>query len=256
MKLILRTASSWLWTSLGVASIIAAWELVGVFGFVPRSSVPGPASVGRAVPIIFEDPDFLTGVLDTAVSWLLTVLLAAVAAVSVGLIASSIPFLQRPTEVLVDTFRSVPATALIPIAILIFGLGTQMKVSVAIYAVFWPILINTVYGAATTEPMRIDAARSMRWGWWRRQVVVRLPSAAPSILTGIRVSVGIALIVIISTELLGARSGVGTVLMQYMQADRPDAVYAGILFLGVAGATAFSTVLAMEKKMLRWAYVD
>ncbi|MFI5426311.1 ABC transporter permease [Aeromicrobium sp. UC242_57] len=95
-----------------------------------------------------------------------------------------------------------------------------MKISVAVYAIFWPILINTIYGVAMTEPMRLDAARSMHWRWWRRQVFVTLPSATPSILTGIRISVGIALVVIISTELLGARYGVGTILVQYT-AGRP-----------------------------------
>lgn len=130
-----------------------------------------------------------------------------------------------------------------------------MKISVAIYAIFWPILINTIYGAATTEPMRLDAARSMHWRWWRRQVFVTLPSAIPSILTGIRISVGIALVVIISTELLGARYGVGTVLVQYTQADRPDVVYAGVLALGVVGAGAFSLMMQAEHRLVRWVRV-
>ncbi len=154
----------------------------------------------------------------------------------VGLLTSSTPALAKPSAVAVNAFRSVPATALIPIAILLFGLGLEMKVSVAIYAIFWPILINTVYGVAGTEPMRLQAARSMQWGWWRRQVFVVLPSALPSITTGIRIASGTALVVVLSAELLGARSGVGTVMLRYQNALQADFVYAGTLFIGAHGS--------------------
>ncbi len=169
-----------------------------------------------------------------------------------GPLVSSHRALQRPAMVLVNSLRSIPATALIPIGVMALGMGTQMKVAIGVYAVLWPILINTTYGVASTERMRLQAARSMQWSWWRRQVLVVLPSALPSILTGIRIAVGIGLIVIISTELLGARTGVGTVLVQYTQADRPDVVYAGVLLLGVVGALLFSGLLRLEQRLVRW----
>lgn len=242
------------WATLGIGSLLVGWQLLGVTGLVPRSSLPGPIQVGKAIPTLFSDSEFLSGAGDTLVSWVTTVAIGSIAAIMIGLIASSSARLRRPTELVINTFRAVPATALIPIAILMFGLGSQMKISVAVYAIFWPILINTIYGVATTEPMRLDAARSMHWRWWRRQVFVTLPSAIPSILTGIRISVGIALVVIISTELLGARYGVGTVLVQYTQADRPDVVYAGVFVLGVVGAAAFSLMLRTEHRLVKWVH--
>lgn len=240
------------WTALGISTLLVGWQLLGTFGLVPRSSLPGPVDVGQAIPTLFSDSEFRSGAVDTIFNWVTTVVIGSVAAVAIGLVASSSARLRRPTELVVNTFRAVPATALIPIAVLMFGLGSQMKISVAVYAIFWPIVINTIYGVATTEPMRLDAARSMHWRWWRRQVFVTLPSAIPSILTGIRISVGIALVVIISTELLGARYGVGTILVQYTQADRPDVVYAGVLALGVVGAAAFSLMMRAEHRLVRW----
>ncbi|WP_283138324.1 ABC transporter permease [Rhizohabitans arisaemae] len=240
---------------LGTASLLTAWQLIISFGLVPEASIPTPWSVAQALPALLTDRDFLNGALDTVTSWAVTVAIGSSAAVVIGLVTSSVPFLRRPTAVVVDTFRSVPATALIPIGVVFFGLGSQMKISIALYAIFWPILINTVYGVASTEPMRLDAARSMRWPWWRRQVFVILPSAIPSILTGIRIATGVSLIVIISTELLGARNGVGTVLVQYTQALRPDVVYAGVLLLGMAGALLFGLLVQGERRLVRWASV-
>lgn len=240
------------WAMLGVTSLLIGWQLLGPLNLVPRSSLPRPLDVGRAMPTLLSDSEFRSGSADTLITWATTVLMGSVAAVLVGLVASSSARLRRPTELVVNTFRAVPATALIPIAVLMFGLGSQMKISVAVYAIFWPIVINTIYGVATTEPMRLDAARSMHWRWWRRQVFVTLPSATPSILTGIRISVGIALVVIISTELLGARYGVGTVLVQYTQAERPDIVYAGVLALGVVGAATFSAMQRAEHRLVKW----
>jgi NitT/TauT family transport system permease protein len=253
MRLHSKNLASLGWATLGTASLLIGWHLVVASGLVHRDSMPGPLDVAQAFPTLFSDADFRSGALDTVTNWISTVVIGSVAAVAVGLAAASTPALLKPTELVVNTFRAVPATALIPIAVIMFGLGSQMKMSVAVYAIFWPIVINTMYGVAMTEPMRLDAARSMHWKWWRRQAFVTLPTATPSILTGIRISVGIALVVIISTELLGARYGVGTVLVQYTQAERPDVVYAGVLVLGVVGAAAFSLMMRAQRRLVRWA---
>lgn len=245
-------AESALLLALGVASLLVFWQLLGTTGVVSEASLPGPWAVLSAVPDILGDADFRSGAVDSALATVLTVGIGSLVAVVVGLVTSSFAVLRRPTMVLVNTFRSVPATALIPIGVMLFGLGMQMKVSIALYAIVWPILINTIYGVAGTERMRLDAARSLRWSWWRRQALVILPSALPSILTGIRIAVGIALIVVISTELLGARYGVGTVLVQYTQANRPEVVYAGVLLLGIVGALLYSGLVKLENRLVRW----
>ncbi len=236
----------------GCLTLVLLWFVAGVTDLVPKSSLPSPWAVATALPELLSDSEFLAGALDTAWSTALTVLIGGVAGVILGLLVSSHPILQRPSMVVVNSLRSIPATALIPIGIMALGMGTQMKVAIGVYAVLWPILINTSYGVASTERMRLQAARSMQWSWWRRQALVVLPSAVPSILTGIRISVGIGLIVVISTELLGARTGVGTILVQYTQADRPDVVYGGVLLLGAVGALLFSGLLRLEQRLVRW----
>ncbi|MGD9988575.1 ABC transporter permease [Pseudonocardia sp.] len=237
---------------LGTGSLIALWQLGASTGVIPPSALPGPAVVAGALPGVLTSGEFLGALGDTLLTWLIALALGSAAGIVIGLVTSSIPFLRRPSMVVVNVARAVPATALLPIAILMFGLATEMKVAIAFWAILWPIIINTSYGVLGTEPLRLDAARSMRWPWWRRQVYVTLPSALPSILTGVRVATGTALVVVIAAELLGARSGVGTFLRLYQQALRPDIVYAAVIVVGLLGALLYTVLVRLERRAVGW----
>ena len=237
---------------LGTGSLIALWQLGASTGVIPPSALPGPAVVAAAMPGVLTSGEFLGALGDTLLTWLIALALGSAAGIVIGLVTSAIPFLRRPSMVVVNVARAVPATALLPIAILMFGLATEMKVAIAFWAILWPIIINTSYGVLGTEPLRLDAARSMRWSWWRRQVYVTLPSALPSILTGVRVATGTALVVVIAAELLGARSGVGTFLRLYQQALRPDIVYAAVIVVGLLGALLYTVLVRLERRAVGW----
>lgn len=241
---------------LGAGSLIAAWAVVTFAGLINRDALPRPDQVAAGVPDLFADRDYLRGLADTLWTWLLALSLTSVAAVLLGVAINATPALSRAAMVCVDAARSIPSTAMIPIAILLFGLGLQMKLALAVYAIVWPILINTMYGLASTDPQRMDAARSLRWSWSRRQVYVTVPSALPSILTGIRVASGIALVVVVSAEFLGASTGVGVVIVQYQQATRPAMVYAGVLIVAAIGAALHALLLWAERRILKWTPVE
>lgn len=238
---------------LGVGSLVALWAIASAAGWVPASSLPSPDRVVRRLPELLGTADYRDGVRDTLTTYVIALGGTALIAIPVGLVVGSIDALARPVMRAVDALRSVPSTALIPVAILFFGLGMQMKLSLAMYATAWPVLINTVYGVHATEPMRLDVARSLRWTWFQRQVRVILPSALPSILTGLRVGSGIALVVIVSAELLGAGSGVGVVIVRYQQAVLPELVYAGVIVIGAIGATLYALMVRIERKVVTWA---
>ncbi|MFT4306474.1 MAG: ABC transporter permease subunit [Microbacterium sp.] len=241
---------------LGVALVVGVWELIVAAGWVSEQSLPSPFAVFGQLPAVAADPLFLTGLADTLGSWLTALGLAAAAAIVIGFVAGTVPALSRPLMVVVNALRSVPATALIPVAILLFGLGPSMKIAVSLYAVFPVILINTIYGVVGTEPMRIDAARTMHWPWWRKYLLLVLPSATPSIVTGIRIASGISLVVVISAELLGARSGVGLALVRYQQALHIDMAYACITIIGLLGMLLYTLMVAMERATIERIHLD
>lgn len=245
--------------ALGVAGVITTfvlWDLVVRLGVIDPQSVPYPADTMARFVELLIDASFLGHVLQTLLAWLVSMLLAAVVAVPLGLVLGYFTTLYRPASALVHAARSIPSSAYLPIVILLFGLGLQMKVSLGVYAIFWPILLNSMYGVRDAEPLMLTVGRSMGWG--RRRLLTRivLPSAAPAIATGLRVASSTALIVVLSTELLGATSGVGTVITTYQEALRPDFVYAGILIIGVIGMLIYYGVDYAERLLVPWGHAQ
>lgn len=237
----------------GVAAVVAAWDAALRAGLVSASSLPPPVDVlGRVVDLL-ADTEFYGHLGDTMLTWALALVGTFVVAVPLGLAVGWVSMLYRPAASLVHVLRSVPPTALIPVAILVFGLGVEMKVAVVSYAIAWPLLLNAAYGVHGVDPMMVASARSLRWN--RRRVFAHLivPAAARYIGTGVRLAGSIAFVVVLSAELLGARSGVGTLIVRYQQIELPAYVYAGIVIVGVLGMTIYYLLLDLERRLSPWA---
>lgn len=178
--------------------------------------------------------------------------LAAVLAVFAGVLMGTFRTFYNAVRVIVELLRPVPAVSLVPLAILLFGLGYGMRVSVIAFAAFWPILINTFYGVRGIDPVAVDTARN--FGLSRAAILWRvvLPSALPSIATGFRISAAIALVLAITAELIAGDSGVGYYVAQMEQAARLPEMYAGILLAGILGYALNLLFRAVEQRVLFW----
>jgi ABC-type nitrate/sulfonate/bicarbonate transport system permease component len=238
----------------GVVTLFVAWWLVTATGLVSTDSLPDPVDVLQRLATLLTDGSFLAELLATLAAWAVAMGIGVLVAVPLGLLMGYFVHLYRPASTVVNASRSVPSSALLPIAILLFGLGLQMKVSLALYALFWPMLLNAMYGVRDAEPLMLAAGRSMGWNRWALLRRIVLPAASSSIATGVRVASSIALVVVLSTELLGAESGVGTVITRYGQTQQPDYVYAGILVIGLVGMLLYYTLNLLERLVIPWAH--
>ncbi|MEV4382413.1 ABC transporter permease [Streptosporangium sp. NPDC049644] len=251
-----RPTPTWVLGTAGVVTMFVVWDLLVRSGAVSRDSLPYPGDTLARLAELLTDPLFLGQVVQTLWAWVISMLVASVVAVPLGLALGYFATLYRPASAVVHAARSVPSSAFLPVAILLFGLGTQMKVSLSVYAVFWPILLNAMYGVRDAEPLMLTAGRSMGWGQRRLLTRIVLPSAAPAIATGLRVASSTALIVVLSAELLGATSGVGTVITTYQEAQRPDYVYAGILIVGILGMLIYYGFHFAERLLVPWGHAQ
>ncbi|MGH3585956.1 MAG: ABC transporter permease [Pseudonocardia sp.] len=148
--------------------------------------------------------------------------------------------------------RAIPPPTLIPVFLVLFGIGTRMQVATIVFATVWPILLNTVDGVRSLDPVQVDTARSLRTprAWWIGLVV--LPAALPKIFAGLRLSLSIAVILMVVSELVGAANGIGyELLLAQRQFDFP-LMWAWIGLLGVLGYGLNTLLLAVERRALHW----
>jgi ABC-type nitrate/sulfonate/bicarbonate transport system permease component len=149
--------------------------------------------------------------------------------------------------------RAVPAPALVPLAVALYGSTNLVKVTIIAIGAFWPVLLHTVDGVRRVEPGFIESARVYTSGGSReilRRVV--LPAATPQIMTGLRIGLAIALILMVVSEMFGASSGLGYVILQSQRLYALTTMYAGVLLLGVIGLLLTALFSSIEKKALVW----
>ncbi len=236
----------------GVLTTAAAFELLIRLGAISDAALPPPTTLATTLAGLAGRSDFWSALSATLMAWALAVGAAAAVSVPAGVAIGSSTRARRATAGVIELLRPIPSVALLPVAILLYGLGLEMKVLLAAYASVWPLLINTMYGVAETDRQMLDTARSFHWSRWRILRSVTLRAASPSIATGLRVAAAVALIVVLTAEILAADSGLGELIRGYQQAGRHEFVYAGIAATGILGLLLNTGLSATERRLLHW----
>jgi NitT/TauT family transport system permease protein len=238
----------------GFAAVLLAWELFSRSGVVREEFLPPPTTVSARLAALLVEPAFVANVVATVLAWLIALGIATAVAVPLGLLLGSVPAVAVATRVLVEFLRPIPSVALIPLVIVLLGTGPETKIALAVYAALWPLLFNTIYAMSEIDPLQVDTARA--FGLSRRRILwtVSLPHAAPFVLTGVRISAAIALILVVSIELLaGGSGGLGQVIFDAgAGGGRMDVVFSAILVAGVIGLAGNAALEEIQRRWLSW----
>lgn len=178
--------------------------------------------------------------------------IAVVTAVALGLLVAWYGALDRFLNPLLEVFRNTAALALLPVFTLLLGIGETSKISIVAYAAFFPVLLNTIAGVRTVDPLLIRAARSLGLGSFRLFQKVILPSAVPTIFTGIRMAGTSSILVLIAAEMVGAKAGLGYLIVNSQMSFLIPDMYAGILTVSVLGLLVNVLLVALERHFSRW----
>lgn len=238
----------------GLAVLAIAIEVIARAELTPSGAIPPASSILLTFAGLLGDPEFLGHVGGTVLAWTGGMALAIGVGSSLGLALGLSPRAERAATAAIEVLRPIPSVALLPLAILLLGRGLDMKVALAAYAATWPILVNTLAGVRSVDPVAVDTARVFGLG---RPAVLRwvvIPSAAPLAFGGIRISAAVALIVVISAELLaGGGSGLGTWMLGVSQAGvAREQLWAGILASGLLGLALNGLLTSGERRLLGW----
>lgn len=238
--------------------MLAVCELVGRSGLVNADYLPPPSVIGRRLVELFNDRAFSLDVIATVLCWATALVIAVAIAVPLGVLFGSVPGVSSATSVIVEFLQPIPSVALIPVALAAIGSGPETKISLAVFGAVWPILFNTMHAVGDIDPVQRNTARA--FNLTRRQMLtaVTLPSIAPFVLTGVRISAGIALILIVSTELLApAGGGLGNFIAeQGGGAARMDLAIAGTFVAGAIGFVVNLMFVAIQRRWVNWSDGD
>ena len=178
--------------------------------------------------------------------------LAVLVGVPLGLLMGTMAIVYRLLEPITEFIRPIPSSAYIPVAILFLGIGNEMKVFVIFLACMFPILLNTYGGVRAVDPVLIDTGRTFGLSRLDALWQIVLPAALPNILTGMRISLGIALIVAVVAEMITGNSGIGYFILDMQRIFRVPEMFAGIFTLGLLGFLINFAFLKIEGHFLRW----
>jgi ABC-type nitrate/sulfonate/bicarbonate transport system permease component len=178
--------------------------------------------------------------------------IACVLGVGLGIALGRSRALAGYIDPLLEFGRAIPPTTLIPLFIVFFKPDTTMPVVTIVYGVIWPILVNTTDGARYVDRVHADTAQVFGLGRAQRLFRIILPAAAPKIFAGLRVSLSLALILMVVAELVGAAQGIGYQLTLSQQNVDSTGMWGGIVLLGVLGFVLNASFLAVERRVLSW----
>ena len=178
--------------------------------------------------------------------------IACVVAVAIGIPLGLSPVLRRATSPIVEFLRAIPPPALLPFAIVVLGVGNAGKVFLIAFVCLWPILLNTIDGVTGLDPTLRETARSYGVGGRERLLRIVLPAASPQIFAGMRLSLSLALILMVISEMVASTNGIGFFVLQSQRSFAIPEMWSGILLLGILGYVLNALFLLVERRVLRW----
>ncbi len=236
----------------GVVGFLAIWELASRTGLVDSRFVPAASDVLARLGQYVIDRAFWRNVGETMTSWALGLAIAAVAGIILGFLIGSSRFLERFTHSTIEFLRPVPSVALIPLAVLLFGTKIQASLLLIVYAAFWQILLQVIYGAKDVDPVADATARSYGLNRWQRIRHVVWPTALPYLMTGLRLAAAVALILAITAEMLIGTPGLGKQIAETREGGDTLSMYALIVAAGLIGVAINLVARFVERRVLAW----
>lgn len=236
----------------GLAVFLALGEAVPRLGLVKEAYFPPTSRIADALADEVADSAFWTALGDTLTGWALGLVIASCAGIVIGVLVSVVPYLREATASTIEFLRPIPSVALIPLAVLLYGTELRSVLLLVIYASFWQVLIQVLYGVQDVDPVAEETARSYGLGTWARIRHVLWPTALPYVMTGVRLAAAVALILAITAELIVGAPGLGKRIGVAQASQAVPEMYALIVVTGLLGLLINVGARTVERRALAW----
>jgi ABC-type nitrate/sulfonate/bicarbonate transport system permease component len=236
----------------GVVGFLLIWQLAPAVGLLDAEYVPPPTAVAAELAVTLTEERFWKALGDTMLTWLIGLALATLLAIVLGTVIGLVRVLRRGTRTTIEFLRPIPSVALIPLAVLMFGLQREAALVIVVWATFWQIFIQVLYGVADVDSVARDTARSFGLGTVARLRYVVLPTTLPYLSTGMRLGGAVALILAITSEMVIGNPGLGRLLELSRSAGDTVGLFALVVVAGTVGLVINLVLRAAERRVLSW----
>ena len=233
-----------------LAALLVVWWAISHAGWLSPAFLPTPEATAASLAEGVRG-DLLSASLSTAVRVLQGWLLASMAGVALGAAIAGSPTLRPWVQPTLEFLRPLPASAVMPLAIALYGLSPAMVLFVIAFGALWPTLLATVHGITAIEPRLVDVARCLRLSRVAFLWKMGLPHAAPDIVAGLRLSLTVSLIVGTLGEMLASQEGLGLAILLAARAYRASELFACLVLLSLIGLAGHALLVLAERWLLR-----
>lgn len=232
--------------------LLALWELATRAGVLDDRFFPAPSSVASTFWEETTSGELTSNTWISLRRLLLGFVVGTVPGVALGLVMG----MYRPVRVAVDPLIAatypIPKSAILPLLLLNFGLGETSKIAMVAIGVFFPVVINTTAGVLEIDRIYHDVGRNYGAGRWQTFRTIALPGAMPLILTGLKLGIGLGLILIVIAEMIGARSGLGYMIWNAWQIFAVETMYVGLVVISLLGVLLTAALNELERVLVPW----
>jgi ABC-type nitrate/sulfonate/bicarbonate transport system permease component len=232
--------------------LMLAWELAARYGAIDVRFFPAPSTIIETMIRMAATGDLTDNVLISLQRITLGFLLGGIPAIIIGIAMG----IMRPVRALIDPLivatYPIPKSSLLPLILLIFGLGEMSKVVMVAIGVFYPMAINATAGVLQISPVYLDVGKSFKASRWDTFRTIALPGALPFIMTGVKLGAGLALILIAVAEMVGAKSGIGYMIWSAWETFSVAKMYVGLFVIALIGFAISLLLNEIERWVIKW----
>jgi ABC-type nitrate/sulfonate/bicarbonate transport system permease component len=233
-------------------ALLAIWELAARLGWIDVRFFPAPSSVAKAMVASLRSGELLINTEATLQRLLLGFVLGGLPGLAVGILMGVYRPLRLVFDPLIAATYPIPKSAILPLILLIFGLGESSKVVMVAIGAFYPIAINTTSGVREISPIYFDVGRNFNASRWDIFRTVALPGALPFIMTGAKLGAGLGLILISIAEMMGAKTGLGYMIWSAWETFDVEQMYVGLFVVSLIGYLLTVLFNELERRVVPW----
>jgi NitT/TauT family transport system permease protein len=232
--------------------LLIIWEILVRVGFLDARFFPAPSKVFETLVQLVEDGTLWANTWATLQRLFWGFFLGGIPGLLLGIGMGLNRTLRAMVDPLISTTYPVPKSAIFPLILLIFGLGEGSKIVMVAIGVFYPVLINSTIGVLEINKIYLDVGRNFKASRWQTFRTIAFPGAVPSIMSGIKLGLGLGLMLIAIAEMIGAKSGLGFMIWNAWEILSVETMYVGLIVIALLGVI-FSIVLnEVESKLVPW----